>query len=269
MNPIKKITSRLILILRWRFLFARMLFERGKGLFPNLISNLTFAGDGFATSRHVEFLQDKKFMESFDGAILGLPKYDRANISEIIWRAHICTWAASHALGLLSNDKHSNAGEQVAVDFVECGVWHGVLSKTICDYLDFGNFKESKFYLVDTWGQMLGSHASPNYQDDIFESVSARFSNHKNVNLIRGVIPEILIHVNSNRIGYLSIDLNDHEAERSVLEYFYDKMIIGGVIYFDDYSGFPKTRKMINDFFRDKPENLLHFPSGQSIVLKV
>jgi len=245
-----------------------MLFQRGKGTFPNLVANLTFAGDGFATSRHVEFLNDKRFMESFESACLGHPQDDRSPISEIIWRAHICTWAAGHALELLVNDKHSH-DVGGGIDYVECGVFHGVLSKTICDYLDFGTFKESKFYLIDTWGKAIGSHPSPRYQDDIFESVSARFSNHKNVNLIRGVIPKILSDVTSNKIGYLSIDLNDHEAERSVLEYFYDKIITGGVIYFDDYSGFPKTREMINDFFRDKPENLLHFPTGQSIVLKV
>lgn len=107
-KSVKKLTYRISLIFRWRFFLARMLFQRGKGTFPNLVANLTFAGDGFATSRHVEFLNDKRFMESFESACLGHPQDDRSPISEIIWRAHICTWAAGHALELLVNDKHSH-----------------------------------------------------------------------------------------------------------------------------------------------------------------
>lgn len=43
----------------------------------------------------------------------------------------------------------------------------------------------------------------------------------------------------------------------------------GGILYLDDYGGaHPELRIKINEFFRDKSEKLLHFPSRNSIVIK-
>jgi hypothetical protein len=64
--------------------------------------------------------------------------------------------------------------------------------------------------------------------------------------------------------------MNGSEPERAALEYFYDRVVSGGVIYFDDYGwGYPELRKVVDNFFADKPEELLHFPSGNSIVVKI
>jgi len=53
-------------------------------------------------------------------------------------------------------------------------------------------------------------------------------------------------------------------------EYFYPKLIQGGVIYFDDYGwhGYEKLREVVDKFFENKPEKLLHLPSGNSIIVK-
>jgi O-methyltransferase len=63
--------------------------------------------------------------------------------------------------------------------------------------------------------------------------------------------------------------MNSHLAERVALESVYDRVSPGGVIYFDDYGwNYPELRQTINEFLLDKPERLLHFPSGQSILIK-
>ena len=42
------------------------------------------------------------------------------------------------------------------------------------------------------------------------------------------------------------------------------------MIYFDDYGwDYPELVEVVNKFFADKPETLLHFPSGNSIVVKL
>jgi O-methyltransferase len=175
---------------------------------------------------------------------------------DIAWRAHICTWAANQAIALEG-------------DFIECGVWYGILSRTICNYVDFSRH-DGTFYLVDTWGKMPGSHTSSNYQDDIFSVVQKRFSDVDNVQLIRGPVPDVLTQITSSKVAFLAIDMNGSVPERAALEYFYDKIVPGGVIYFDDYGwDFPELRATIEDFFMDKPETLLHFPSGNSIVVKL
>ena len=168
------------------------------------------------------------------------------------------TWAAKQALKLDG-------------DFVECGVWWGLLSKIICDYTNFEKYTNKSFYLVDTWGDPTSKNLNhQNYQDDIFAKVKERFSKYQNVKLVRGRVPEILESIPVKKISYLSIDMNGYMAERATLEKYYDLIVPGGIIYFDDYGwNYPKLRETVDAFFKDKPETLLHFPSANSIVVKI
>ena len=208
-----------------------------------------------ATTHHIEFLEDVRFVSSFNNSFDGIPKKLQPMLRNIDWRAHICTWAATRGLALKEGD------------FVECGVWYGVLSKMICEYTDFARH-DRNFYLVDVWG---GIDVHDNwYVEDIFDIVQKRFQMYENVKLVRGFVPEVLSTVRTERVAYLSIDMNGSHAERAALEYFYERMVPGGVIYFDDYGwGFPDLRKTVNEFFADKPESLLHFPAGVSIAVKI
>ena len=117
---------------------------------------------------------------------------------------------------------------------------------------------------------MPGSHTSSSYQDDIFSVVQKRFSDVDNILLRRGPVPDVLTQITSSKVAFLGIDMNGSVPERAALEYFYDKIVPGGVIYFDDYGwDFPELRATVEEFFMDKPETLLHFPSGNSIVVKL
>lgn len=114
--------------------------------------NNTFSGDGFTTTNFLGFRTDEKFNIAFSTAIRSIPKDGPENLQKIEWRAHISTWAANQALRI---------GEG---DFVECGVWYGALSKTICEYLKTENFGDRIFYLVDTFGASEGGHRAEKYQ---------------------------------------------------------------------------------------------------------
>jgi len=88
--------------------------------------------------------------------------------------------------------------------------------------------------------------------------------------LIRGVVPEVLDSVPLGKVAYLSIDMNGALAERKTLEILYDRVVSGGIIYFDDYGwDYSELRKEVDDFLQDKPETLLHFPSGNSVLVKI
>lgn len=220
-------------------------------------ADATFFGDGFYTRLHVGFLNDKKLNSAFDKSLSDIGYNQTANIK---WRAHIVTWAAKQAIKLDG-------------DFIACGVWWGVLEKTLCEYVNFEQLLNKKFYLVDTWGDPKTAnlnHQLYKYPDDVFHLVNERFAKYSNVKLIRGAVPEILDDIPVNKIAYLSIDMNGYIAERATLEKYYNKIVPGGIIYFDDYGwNYPKLRATVDDFFSDKPETLLHFPSGNSIVVKI
>lgn len=97
-----------------------------------------------------------------------------------------------------------------------------------------------------------------------------RFSIYPQIQIIRGVVPDCLTKITSSKIAYLAIDMNSSIPELETLRYFYEKIVPGGIIYFDDYGWeYPELRKVIDKFFSNKPESLLHFPSGNSIVVKI
>jgi len=172
----------------------------------------------------------------------------------IDWRLHIVTWAASQCLHLEG-------------DFVECGVWWGWLSRAMCHDTNFGSSNKS-FHLFDSGGAE-GSH--DNYQLDIFESVQARFKPYSDVKFHRGMVPDVLKQADMiDRIAYLSLGMNGGIAERQALEVLYSKVVKGGVIYLDDYGwNYPILRTELADFLKDKPEKILHFPCGSSIIIKL
>jgi hypothetical protein len=216
-----------------------------------------YVADKFATALFVNFLSEERFKSAFTESLNGLVQDDLLSsdlerISEIQWRAHIVCWAA-------------NKVQDLDGDFVECGVWKGVLPKTICEYIDFQSLPKT-YFLVDPWGQGLKSDV---YTSDIYEEVRSRFSKYPNVKLIRGLVPEALNLIESTKIAYLAIDMNGSEPERAALEFFYPRLVSGGVIYLDDYGwNYPELRATVDKFLSDKPESLLHFPNGTAILIK-
>ena len=92
-----------------------------------------------------------------------------------------------------------------------------------------------------------------------------------NVKIIRGTVPDTLINVDSNKICYLSIDMNCVEPEVASLEFFWDKMVSGGLIIFDDYgyANMCNDQKMAHDMFAEsKGVKILTLPTCQGLLIK-
>ena len=54
----------------------------------------------------------------------------------------------------------------------------------------------------------------------------------------------------------LHIDLNSKEATLSSLDFFYEKVLTGGVIIFDDYGRIEYEKEVIDKFFINKKDKL-------------
>ncbi len=87
----------------------------------------------------------------------------------------------------------------------------------------------------------------------------------------KGYIPDSFkTSVNPEKLSWLHIDLNSSIATKAALDYFFDKILPGGVILFDDYShrGYEDTMKMIDNYFEGKDGILMPIPTGQAIFFK-
>jgi len=221
--------------------------------------------NGLITTFTSNFMEDDLFIESYNvgkktGALRNHP-------GELYWRAYVACWAASKAKTLDG-------------DFIECGVNLGFLSRVIVNYLGFNNL-DKKFYLVDTFSgfpietmgkeqrQYLGAEVISEYKE-CYEEVKETFSEFPNVILVRGKVPDVLPQIKSDKISFVSLDMNNADAEIAAAENFWDKLVSGAVIVLDDY-GHPSAifhRKKFDEFCAKRNVKVLALPNGQGLILK-
>jgi O-methyltransferase len=259
---LKGIYSILPLSLRTRIYFHRLVF-----LGLPIIPNPTLAEDGLISQHLVEFLDDPKFMRAYaQGKATGALKNHPGDIR---FRAYIACWAATQAMSLDG-------------DFVECGVGHGLLSKTIVEYLDFSKVPKN-FFLFDTYAgipleqgkaseiENMQRLNETHYAEPYFEKVAVLFSDFANIKLVKGILPESLEKQNIGVISYLSIDLNNAKAEIGTVEILWERIVKGGVILLDDYAYGPEfleQKRSWDTFAQSKKISILTLPTGQGLIIK-
>lgn len=222
----------------------------------------TYNEDELITGHKSDFMKDKKFMDAYNLAVeKGLAISDK-----IHWRAHVACWAANHAKNLEG-------------DFAECGVAKGFLSRIVMEYVDFNKLPK-KFYLLDTFKGLDEKYLTETEKEKTqgknwdygttSEKVRETFKDFRNVEIIEGPIPETLPRVKSQKIAYLSIDMNCAIPEIAAMEYFWDKLVKGAIIVLDDYghSGHEEQKSAFDDFAKRKNVGILCLPTGQGLIIK-
>lgn len=231
-------------------------------------AQITYSNDLLYTFHNASFLNNPLFIESYnlgkntDGGIL-LKNYD------IQWRIHVLCWAAKHAMHLEG-------------DFVDCGVHTGIFPRAVINYTKFEN-SSKRYFLLDTFGGLderystkeeMQRNTAIGYNKDnsekLYQKVKSTFKGF-NVSIIKGAIPETLTEVTTNKVCYLSIDMNSVAPEVAALDFFWDKMVTGGIIILDDY-GYADShtpQRLAHDAFaKSKNVEILILPTCQGLLIK-
>lgn len=223
---------------------------------------IRYKADGVITSNNCDFMEDPKFKSAYKAAEDTMP-WEGFNIP---WRVYVVCWMANHVKNL-------------AGDFVECGVNTGAYARAIIDYVDFSSMKKT-FFLLDTFEGLIREQITEEERKsgieyylssykNVYEQVCATFKPFP-VKIIKGIVPYTLQQCNADKICYLSIDMNVTEPEIAAANYFWNKVVPGGVIILDDY-GFPKhieQKKAFDNFAQKKNVQILSLPTGQGIIFK-
>lgn len=210
--------------------------------------------------RNLSFRLDHKFMSSF----CDFAKDEQQQ--SLLWRLHTLTWAAKNALN-------------VDGDFVECGVFKGFCSEVVFKYLDFQDLPR-KAYLYDTFSGLPEKTSTKEERltwdytmydpDELYNEVLKKFSQYKNVKIVRGVVPDTFEKEVPEKIAFLHIDMNSAEAEELALEHLFHKVSPGGFIVFDDFGWMCNANqtKAELEFMNKRGHHVLELPTGQGIVIK-
>jgi hypothetical protein len=228
----------------------------------HFLGPITYNTDSLVTSNNCDFIIDPKFAKAYEKAVATEPWVGFT----LQWRVYIVCWFA-------------NKVKSLEGDFVECGVNTGAYSRAIVEYINFKSLDKT-FYLFDTFSgldekQITESEKKAgisgyigNYKD-VYEQVKNTFSTF-NVNVIKGTVPDTLAKCKAEKICYLSIDMNVTEPEIAAANFFWDKIVKGGVIILDDY-GFPphiNQKIAFDNFAKAKGVDILTLPTGQGIIIK-
>lgn len=225
---------------------------------------ITYDTDSITTSNNSDFTKEPRFAKAYAEAV----KTKKGVGISLQWRTYILCWLADHV-------KHLEG------DFVECGVDTGAYSRAVVEYVDFKKL-DKKLYLMDTFEGLVGDLVTEEelkagiekYMDkyktkNLYENVKETFKEF-NTEVIKGMIPDTLPRCDAKKICYLSIDMNCVAPEIAAAEYFWDKVVPGGVIILDDY-GFPAhilQKKAFDEFALRKNISILSLPTGQGIIIK-
>jgi len=218
--------------------------------------SIRYDEDGLTTINSAPFLCDKVFQSVYAaGAATG--SWGHASIR---WRAHVILWAIESVKALPG-------------DFAECGVNRGGLSRAIVEHPSWAAANR-RFYLLDTF-QGFDPRFLPEDIDhwrypDVYAEVVSTFSKFPGVEIVRGAVPDTLNEVKSNQFAFVHIDMNAAVPEVAALEFFWPKIVSGGILILDDY-GFPGHQEQLdahNAFASRNDFSILSLPTGQGFAIK-
>jgi O-methyltransferase len=162
----------------------------------------------------------------------------------------------------------------------ECGVYRGGSAYLIARALAASKVGDPHLHLFDTFTGMPAEQVSTHdsHKPGQFSEVSAAdvrsaLADFPFVELHPGTIPESLSSIGDDTwFSFVHLDVDLYRTNKSCCEFFYDRMMRGGALLFDEY-GFEEyeltERRAVDDFFAEKAEQPLVIPTGQCVVFKV
>jgi O-methyltransferase len=163
--------------------------------------------------------------------------------------------------------------------FLEVGVWRGGTAAIVGRKLELLNSK-ADFYLADTFTGVAkaskkdGFYSGGEHADTSQEIVENLLSNvYRNYKIIKGIFPEDSEHLvkPGSIFGFCHIDVDVYDSAKDIVNWIWDKMIVGGVIVFDDYAfhSCDGVTRYVNEQ-KNKPDRIIvHNLNGHAIMVKV
>jgi hypothetical protein len=235
---------------------------------PRVSPRWTYSADGFATTHNAAFLADPRFQLAYQTGVDSGHRICAPENLHIEWRVYVCCWAAEQALRLSG-------------DFVECGVSTGIVSRAVASYIDFRRCKDRRFWLIDTFEgipidqasdaeRQLSISKNARHYFDCSADVQAHFASMPDVKVIKGRVPDVLPGLAIGPVAYLHIDMNIAAPEVAASAHFWDKLVRGGLIVYDDYASLAHVEQKIalDKFAQSRGVAILSMPTGQGLLVK-
>lgn len=162
---------------------------------------------------------------------------------------------------------------------IEIGVWRGGTASIIGKKLSLQN-SNATFYLADTFtGVAKASDQDTFYNGNEHNDTSKEIvenitkDKYKHYQILTGIFPDETGHLikPSEKFSFCHIDVDVYDSSKGIVDWIWDKLIIGGVIIFDDY-GFHTcdgVTKYVNEHKHLDDRMIIHNINGHAIMIKL
>ncbi len=246
-----------------------------RSAYIRFFAKLNFIGWGMATIHAVPWKDDYDWAEFRDTCrkvkrifeLSPSAPSSPVNTDDLMWRHWNVAFAVRKAIKFIEADVYH---------FVECGVGDGLTSYfTLSEIRHNGLLGHSTMHLYDSWQAMekerligVEQDHEGNYHSLSLDRTQRNLAEFKDI--IRyhvGFVPDTFVDAPPEKIVYLHIDLNSSKPTLDALEFFLPRLVNNGIILLDDYGFFDyaETKKLVDQFFVDKPGVLQKLPTGQAI----
>lgn len=209
----------------------------------------------FPKSTYSPWLEDDAFLELYDAV--------RDNTLVDIYRCYEL-WQISSRL------KNNKAA------ILEVGVWRGGTAALLA----MANDNNGRVYLCDTFegvakaGEKDNRYTGGEHADTSIETVETLF-NHQGISgyqILKGIFPDTNAELlESQQFKICHIDVDVYESAKDIFNWVWPRMIIGGVVVFDDY-GFAACAgitQLVNELAAAVPDAFfVHNLNGHGLLIK-
>jgi hypothetical protein len=101
------------------------------------------------------------------------------------------------------------------------------------------------------------------------EKVKSYFQDCDKVSFHPGFFPATGEAVKDEKFSFVHSDVGLYESTRDVLEFFYPRLLRGGIFISHDFATGHGVRKAIEEFYKDRPEPVIELPGNQALVVKL
>ena len=154
-------------------------------------------------------------------------------------------------------------------DMAEVGVYEGCSARLIAEVKG-----GKRLNLFDTFEGLPESstadrkvHSVKQYPSSLAR-VQEFLRGFSEVYFYKGLFPASAAGVPETGYGLVHFDVDLYESTLACLNYFYPRMLPGGIMLSHDYSLLAGVKQAFTEFLADKPESLIEMPTTQCIVVK-
>jgi O-methyltransferase len=151
----------------------------------------------------------------------------------------------------------------------EVGVYQGSSARLMCEAKG-----SCPLHLFDTFEGLPAPNESESKVlaagqfSGALSRVQALLAPYENVHIHPGVFPASAAGLRDQKFALVHLDVDLQGSTLAGLEFFYDRMLPGGIIISHDYSILPGVAAAMNDFLRDKSEALIELPTTQAMIIR-